>query len=287
MPKDYPNKPQSDYVMDPESTTEMVRLINQERLMTQGMGGIFPERSGDLEGIDTILDIGCGPGGWTLDVAHQYQHKRVIGIDISTTMIEYARALAFSQHLDNAEFHVMDAHIPTSFEDSSIDLINGRFVQGFTPTRAWPAFLAECLRILKPGGIFRWTEGDVSSSTSPSYDKLNIAMGILFKKMGYSFSPEGSSIGIAIGMRRLMQQAGFANIQKMAHGIETSPTLPGYTMWTDNIKMIYLTVKPAMLKLQVMPEEEYDRVYNQAVMDMLSNDFYALAYLLTVWGTKP
>src|SRR5437588_5676239 len=100
------NEKENAYFNDPESGAEMARLTDQDRLLTKGMGGLFPERS-DLSSIQRILDIGCGPGGWTLDVAYTYPDKEVVGIDISQTMINYARARARVQGLDNASFRVM------------------------------------------------------------------------------------------------------------------------------------------------------------------------------------
>lgn len=286
MPTDMP-KERNDYVMDSESATEMARLINQDRVITEAMGGLFAERNGDLAGINTILDIGCGPGGWVLDVARAYPKKRVVGVDISNLMIEYARALAFSQRLDNAEFQVANVHTPMSFDDNTFDFINARFMVGFTPTKAWAAFLEECLRILKPGGIFRLTETDIGSSTSASFTKLTATMPMILKRLGFSFSPDGSSIGITIAMRRLLRDAGFTNIQKTAHVLETAPWLPGYQLWMDNMKVTFLTARPAIVKLHIMPEEEYDSLYNQAFMDMLSDDFFAIDYFLTMWGSRP
>ena len=49
------------YFNDPESGAEMARLMDQDRLITKGMGGLFPERDDELAGIRRILDIGCGP----------------------------------------------------------------------------------------------------------------------------------------------------------------------------------------------------------------------------------
>jgi hypothetical protein len=46
------------YFNDPESGAEMARLLEQDRLITQGMGGLFPERSNDFSGIQRVLD-GC------------------------------------------------------------------------------------------------------------------------------------------------------------------------------------------------------------------------------------
>src|SRR3989442_4575609 len=57
------------YFNDPESGAEMARLLNQDYLVTKGMEGLFAERSNDFSGIQRILDVACGPGGWVQEVA--------------------------------------------------------------------------------------------------------------------------------------------------------------------------------------------------------------------------
>jgi hypothetical protein len=57
------------YFNDPESGVEMARLIDQDHVINQGMGGLISERSNDFSGIRRILAIGCGPGGWALEIA--------------------------------------------------------------------------------------------------------------------------------------------------------------------------------------------------------------------------
>src|SRR5579885_3267187 len=81
--------PENGYVLDPESATEMARLLLQDRLINEMVGGLFPERE-NLDGIERILDIGCGPGGWALDLARSYPQKEITGIDISQQMLTYA-----------------------------------------------------------------------------------------------------------------------------------------------------------------------------------------------------
>ncbi len=56
------------YVIDLENAMEMARLLNQDILITQLMGGLFAERTDKLEDIDAILDIASGPGGWCLEL---------------------------------------------------------------------------------------------------------------------------------------------------------------------------------------------------------------------------
>lgn len=286
MPIDQPQEENS-YVMDAESATEMARLLNQERLMTQGMGGLFAERGGELSDIHALLDVGCGPGGWVLDTAFTYPDIEVTGIDISKQMTEYARAHARVQRLDNAHFRVMDATKPLDFPDNSFDLVNARFVAGFMHKTVWPAFLQECKRILRPGGIFRLTEADGGSSTSEACNELSIWMSTLLKRVGFTFSPDGRTIGIMIAMRRLLREAGFENIQKMAHITETAPGLEGYSMAVENIKVTFQTVMPTLIKMGITTQEEFERVYNTAMLDVLADDFCALGFFMTMWGQKP
>src|SRR5581483_214109 len=79
---------QNTYVIDDKSGAEMARLLDQDRLMTREMGGLFPERE-DLAGISRILDVACGPGGWTQEVAFAHPEIDVVGVDISSAMIEH------------------------------------------------------------------------------------------------------------------------------------------------------------------------------------------------------
>ena len=55
-----PPKSGNVYISDSESGAEMARLIDQDSLITRGMGGLLPERSNDFTGIHRVLD-GAGP----------------------------------------------------------------------------------------------------------------------------------------------------------------------------------------------------------------------------------
>ena len=137
------------YLNDAESASEMVRLIEQDRAVTEAMGGLLPENP-DFAGITQVLDIACGPGGWVQEVAFAHPDIEVIGCDISKTMIEYARQMAQVQGLSNAQFEVMDATKPLAFPDNSFDLVNARTIAGFMPQASWLSLIKECLRVTNP-----------------------------------------------------------------------------------------------------------------------------------------
>lgn len=59
-----------------------------------------------LRGNERILDVGCGDGKVTAELARAVPHGSVVGVDASPQMIEFAKR-AFSA--PNLEFHAMDA----------------------------------------------------------------------------------------------------------------------------------------------------------------------------------
>jgi SAM-dependent methyltransferase len=56
----------------------------------------------------TLLDAGCGPGGWSLELAARFPHWRITGVDIDADAIERARRDAARLGLDNVAFEVAD-----------------------------------------------------------------------------------------------------------------------------------------------------------------------------------
>jgi ubiquinone/menaquinone biosynthesis C-methylase UbiE len=200
-----PPPSENEYFIDAENAAEMARLMHQDRLTTRGMGGVFPERS-DFSTIHDILDIACGPGGWVLDVAFEHPTINVMGIDISSIMIEYARAQAWTQGLNNASFRVMDALKPLDFADAAFDLVNVRFIFAFMPPAAWPQLMDECVRITRPGGIIRLTETEWNLTNSLAYETLHAMTTRALKKAGKSFSPDGRNVGITPMLGQFLQQ---------------------------------------------------------------------------------
>ena len=177
------------YFNDPESGAEMARLIDQDRLVTRGMGGPLAGLP-DISGFHQILDVACGPGGWAQEVGFAYPEVEVVGIDVSKAMIEYARAQAEVQGLNNVSFKVMDIQKPLEFPDSSFDLVNVRFIN-FLPAAAWPRLMREFDRITRHGGIIRLTESDWWYYTnSPALESLNAMIIAALKRQGGEFLAE-------------------------------------------------------------------------------------------------
>lgn len=274
------------YVVDAESAAEMARLMNQDHLVTKSMGGHFPE-SIDLTAVEHVLDIACGPGGWAMEIAFAHRDIEVVGIDISETMIAYANAQARVQGLTNASFQVMNALQPLDFPPDSFDLVNARFVVGFMPPHAWPGLIQECLRILRPGGILRLTEGEWGLSNKPAFEKYCGLVNQSLQRAGQSFSPNGTHMGILPMLRPFLQEAGYQHIGHMAHVVDFSYGMEAHESSFQDFLVAFKLVQPFIIRCKVAKQEELDELYQQVLVEMQSEDFCALWILLTVWGYKP
>lgn len=289
-----PDENKNTYLNDAENAAEMARLIQQDLLITAQMGGLLPERP-DFTNISRVLDIACGPGGWVQEVASAYPHIEVIGIDISQIMIEYALAQSQKDGLDNAHFRVMDATQPLDFPDGSFDLVNARTISGFMLTSIWPDLVQEGMRLLRPGGILRFTETDHWGITnSPAFARLIDMSYQALSLTGHSFDPSGRSFGITPMLARLLAQVGLQQIGIRAHAINFSSGAQAHEAMYQNFRVFYKLVQPFLLRTRsafpqtnIPDQEELDRLYEQVLVQMRSDDFAGIFYLLTAWGEKP
>lgn len=105
---------------------------------------------GRAEPGSTVLDLGCGAGTDLLVAAQMTGRQgRVIGIDMTLTMLERARASADEMGPPNVELHeALIESLPV--EDASIDLVISNGVIDLVPDK--DAVFDEIDRVLRPGG---------------------------------------------------------------------------------------------------------------------------------------
>ncbi|MFL5627017.1 MAG: class I SAM-dependent methyltransferase [Ktedonobacteraceae bacterium] len=278
-----PHHNENTYFINAESSAEMARLMYQDSLTTQGMGGIFPERS-DFSALHDILDIACGPGSWALDVAFEHPEIHIVGIDISRTMIEYAHARAAVLALENAEFRVMDALKPLDFPDDCFDLVNARFIFGFMPPASWPELMKECARITRSGGIIRLTESEWNITNSLAYETLHAMTARAMKKANKSFSPDGRNVGITPMLGQFLKDAHCKNIQHRAHAIDISSGTKAHESLYENLAAFFKLIEPFVISMGITDATEFDTLYTQMQAEILSDSFRGISFILTVWG---
>jgi arsenite methyltransferase len=105
---------------------------------------------GRIEPGEVVVDLGCGAGTDLLIAAQMTgPGGRVIGIDMTSTMLARARASARTMGLANVELH--ESLIETlPLEDASVDAVISNGVIDLVPDK--DAVFDEIDRILRPGG---------------------------------------------------------------------------------------------------------------------------------------
>lgn len=282
-----PSHDESTYFVDSASAAEIARLINQDALITSGMGGLLTSIP-DISTLHTILDLACGPGGWSIEVAFHYPDKQIQGIDINQTMMDYANAKARVQNLSNVSFRQMDVLGPLDFDDNTFDLVNSRFISGFMFPATWHSLLQEVLRVVRPGGLLRFTEGDDWGITSSAAFEHIMSWSIqALQASMQSFFPAGRHIGITAMLPRLFHEAGCINIQKQWHVIDYSYGTAAYEGFCNNWRVFFQLLRPFLIKWKVATGHEFDVLYNQMLVEMYDPLFQATGFFLTVVGEKP
>jgi ubiquinone/menaquinone biosynthesis C-methylase UbiE len=281
-----PPEKENTYFVDIDDGAETARLVNQARLLTENLGGLFPTKL-DLSTVYDILDLACGPGAWALDVAHAYPDMNIVGVDTDSTMVRYAAAQARVEGLDNISFEQADILKPLEFADASFDLVNARLLQGFMPNAAWPRLLNECWRILRTGGIIILTECETPITNSAEFEKMAALANQAVKLAGISFSPDGRHTGITPMLGPLLRAAGFQNVENQAYAVDFSAGTRAHNSVIDDMAVLAELLKPFLIKHRVSTQEELDRLYNEMATSVNPADFCGIWFYLSVFGKKP
>ncbi len=274
------------YVFDANSPTELARLINQDRIITQAMGGSLSGIPDDMP-LTNVLDLGCGPGSWALDVAFTLPDAEVEGFDSSQAMVNYANARARSQRLTNASFGVLDITQPFEIAANSIDLVNARFLVGVLKREIWPFFLDECHRILRPGGLLRLTEAaEFGQTTSEAVNQLLILTRYALYQLGYGFTSEQGLNVLPILLSYCKLQR-YQHIKVKASAVHYSADTEAWADMFHNLDSIHQQMKPVLVKLGLINEELFDTLHQEALIAMQLPSFCGIVHITTIIGQKP
>jgi ubiquinone/menaquinone biosynthesis C-methylase UbiE len=95
------------------------------------------------------LDFGCGVGRLSQALGERFES--VVGVDISSTMVE--RAEAYNRHGERCRYVVNTRDDLTLFEQASFDFIYSSITLQHVPPEYQLRYIAEFFRLLRPGGL--------------------------------------------------------------------------------------------------------------------------------------
>jgi len=163
----------------------------------------------EVQVTDRVLDIGCGTGQTTRDLARAAGAGSALGVDLSSRMLDEARIRAAAEGVDNATFEQADAQVHP-FAAGSFDLALSRTGAMFFGDQ--PAAFANISRALRPGGrlaLAAWQAPDRN-------EWIQAFFGALAAGRDLSPPPAGAPGPFALAepdhVRTVLGGAGFADV---------------------------------------------------------------------------
>ncbi|KAI9316208.1 S-adenosyl-L-methionine-dependent methyltransferase [Dichotomocladium elegans] len=187
----------------PDDVEEDDRLHAQHWGIKLAFGSNFDAPvQNDLEEGTNVLDSGCGPATWTLELASAYQNSKFYGIDISARFPDQIKP-------GNCEFMVHNILDELPFEKDYFGYIHQRLLIAGIKSVDWPKLLSNFRLVLKPGGWIELTELSyyTTQNAGPAAQLGNdLSIKVL---LGTGLDPDLGS-----NLHKLLSSAGFTNIQK-------------------------------------------------------------------------
>ena len=145
----------------------------------------------------TILELGCGTGSFTGELARS--GADVTAIDVSPELLEIARA---NWSAPNVRYEIQNAYALT-YSDATFDSIVGSSVLHHLEIEE---ALREIYRVLKPGGTIYFTEPNMMNP------QIAIQKNVPWIKRRLGDSPDETAF-FRWSLRRLLEQTGYGDIQ--------------------------------------------------------------------------
>lgn len=270
--------------MQTAELAEIARLLNQAGMVSSSV----PMLPIGIEGssLNHVLDIGCGPGGWLLDLVTKHPHITGVGIDLSPQMIRMATHLKQAELKEQLTFLHMDATHALAFPSATFDFIQMRLSHSFLLPSMWPGVLAECYRALRPGGTLAIIDLEAIFTNKRSTEEYFQLMPITWSKVHMSYSPTGHSMGILAALIPLLREAGFSNRHTQLHSLDVSKGEPDHALAIENTQTIFANLLEMYTAKGGYTQEYLLDLAQKAEAEMQAEDYACISLLFSTWATK-
>ncbi|KAF9281314.1 hypothetical protein BGZ68_006725 [Mortierella alpina] len=268
------------------------RILLQHYVIRYAFGSnIIPPIDTSIAG--KVLDCGCGPGTWVMEMATEHEDLDFYGFDISPM---YPTAI----HPKNAHFsmaNLLSPEIP--FESDSFLLVHQRnLLLGLTQD-AWPGVVQDLFRCVIPGGQ-GWLQ---LSEVDPIWSRPGPVSRSVLAMLDETAQNRNVDVLLPQRLDQVLQEAGCENVRMMMVEIPIGPWGGKIgVLWRDVLKAEMEAMKPVVLQAQLenavargqdiavcgaemTTSEEWEEMMAQVWAEMDQYHTFSRVYL--AYGQKP
>ncbi|CAG8484479.1 8487_t:CDS:2 [Diversispora eburnea] len=213
----------------------------------------------------TVLDVGCGPGSWVIDMACAFPSTIFVGLDISPIFPS-------EKNLPNASFFQSNLLDGLPFPEGTFDFIHQRFLSTALEESQWKdEVIYEIIRKTKPGGWIEFMEIESCKSDdffSPNYHKLLTSLFEFLAKRNINLE----ICPIIENVLRNNKQLKNVKHERRSVPIGQWGGRLGEIM-TINMISIYLAAKPSLSQFMGITHEEFDKMLQLCRSELDSNKY--------------
>ncbi|CAO3593973.1 unnamed protein product [Absidia cylindrospora] len=239
-----------------------IRLMGQHFALKESFGGNVLQNAKQvipLEDGAQILDIGCGPGSWCLEMATEYPNCEVYGIDIHAFYPQTIRP-------PNSVFMRADALEGLPFQNEMFDLVQIRLMVAAIKVEEWPKLIVEALRVLKPGGVLQMIEPDYRDSGGG-------ASQLLVRTVIRLCEEKGQDPHIGSRLEQLMSNAGLMIMDSISSILDHADNGKLVSEWTYDWKLFATTSRSILEPAMGLTGDKYSYFLKQIEPSMCQSHF--------------
>lgn len=257
-------------------TEQVARLLAQEK-------GLFPPALVSYVRGD-ILDVSCGSGWWSHQIAHAHPDCFVTGINHDAIMIVLAKQLAPS----NATYMLVDACSPfLPLSEATVDFLHLNWMV-YPFEEPGESFLAECFRLLRPGGaLFLQTCDQICISNDERLTAYNDLLINAYRRSGQFLLQGTLPTGPIAALSAMLEQVGFSAIQGEEVLLSCSAGAPRQAACHHFLACAMAQFRPLILQhRQDMAKERLAALEEEAQEALRRLDFVGFLVFQHIWALK-
>jgi ubiquinone/menaquinone biosynthesis C-methylase UbiE len=294
------------YPIDPNKFVELSRLLRHDQLLTDIISGLLPHHL-DPASLHMVLDLGCGPGGWLIELARHYPHLQLTGLDISEQMITYAQKQAEIEQFSQIRF--LQGSFETLTLQEQFDLVNARSVLWFVDSHDRSRLVKTWYQAVQPGGWLRLIDAEMPQTNGPACECITDIFLHMLHDTGKTITPPSShnlmvlaqedrsdrpfimaprAHGITLILRDLLEEAGCENIHLESRILDYSAGSPAHEAFLQDILLGLLSYRDVLIaSVPGLTPQIFEQLLSRSKQEMQAPDFLGQEVYLCVWGQKP